>query len=100
MTGTPSHDRLGAWRPPRGSTAPGSRPAGVALQAGPVADHGEVAAFGAGFADVAFHARFGALLGDGFSAVRGGRGAEGYRRRFGEFALERSCALDVGAGRR
>jgi hypothetical protein len=43
------------------------RPAGVALEAGPVADHGEVAAFGAGFADVAFHARFGSLLGDGAS---------------------------------
>ncbi len=45
------------------STAPRRRPAGVALQARAVADHGEVAAFGAGFADVAFHARFPRLAG-------------------------------------
>ena len=34
------------------------RAAGVALQARAVADHGETAAFGAGFADIAFHPHF------------------------------------------
>src|SRR5271165_6336843 len=75
------------------STAPRGRAARVALQTGAVADHGEVAAFGAGLADVAFHARFGAALGD-LLVCRGG-GAERQRRRLGELTLQRGCALDV-----
>ena len=72
----PGHDdereRRLVW-PPR-SRAPRRPAARVALQAGAVADHGEVAAFGAGFADVAFHPRFGAAverLGFGRSAAAG-----------------------------
>src|SRR5690606_19998070 len=42
------------------STAPGSRPAGIALQAGAVSDHCEVVALGALVAGVAFHLGFGA----------------------------------------
>jgi len=45
------------------SAAPRRRPAGVALEADAVTDHGEVAAVGAGFAGVAFHARFLRLAG-------------------------------------
>ncbi len=71
------------------------RAAGVALEAGAVAHHGEVAAFGAGFADIAFHARFGAAFGDLLVCRGGGGGAERQRRRLGEFAFQRGCALDV-----
>src|SRR5271163_3408362 len=67
------------------SAAPRRGAAGVALEAGAVADHGEVAAFGAGFADVAFHARFGAFLRDGLPRRR----ADGERSGFGERAFER-----------
>ena len=40
------------------SAAPRRRAAGVALEARAVAHHGEVAAFGAGFADIALRPRF------------------------------------------
>jgi hypothetical protein len=46
------------------STAPRGAPAGLALQARPVAHEGKIRAFGAGFADIALHPRFGAFLGD------------------------------------
>jgi hypothetical protein len=42
-----------------GSTAPRGPAAGVALETCAVADRGKVAAFGAGFAEIAFHPRFG-----------------------------------------
>jgi hypothetical protein len=76
----------------RASTAPRRAAASVALEARAVAHHGEVAAFGAGFADIAFHARFGALLGDCFCLGREAR-TEGGRGALGEFAFERSRAL-------
>lgn len=53
---------LGAL-PTEPSAAAACRAAGVAFQAGTIADHGEVAAFGATFALVALHARLGDLLG-------------------------------------
>src|SRR5262245_40105623 len=46
-----------------GLTAPARRPARVALQAGPVANHGELAAFRAGIAFVALEAGDADLLG-------------------------------------
>jgi hypothetical protein len=95
----PDHDEFRLLRRKLGlSTAPRRAAAGVALQARAVADHGEIAAFGAGFADVAFHPRFGALLGDGFDLGREAR-ADAKRGAFGEFALERSRALDEAAMR-
>src|SRR6202042_3061841 len=77
----------------RPSAAPRRPAAGVALEAGAVADHGEIAAFGAGFADVAFHPRFGALLGDGFDLGREAR-ANAKRGALGKLAFERGRALD------
>jgi hypothetical protein len=49
------------------SAAPRRAAAGVALQTGAVADHGEVAAFGAGLADTAFHARLRRLAAPAFA---------------------------------
>jgi hypothetical protein len=80
------------------SAAPRRGAAGVALEAGAVAHHGEVAAFGAGFADIALHPRFGPLLGDRFGLRRQAR-AEGGRDAFGKLALERGRALDEAAMR-
>src|SRR4051794_38558716 len=50
----------------RQSTAPARRPARIALQASPISHEGEVAAFAAAVAFVAFHA--------GFVDLRGARG--------------------------
>src|SRR6266571_4112529 len=93
---------MAAVTPPLPSAAPRRPPARVALQAGAVAHHGEVAALGAGFADVAFHPRFGAAIDRlRFGRRRGGRGGEGDAadrlRRLAEPALERRRALDVAA---
>ena len=81
-----------------GSRAPRRPPARVALQARAVAHHGEVAAFGAGFADIAFHPRFGALLGDRIGGG-GGRRLEGGGGAVGRLALERGRALDEARAR-
>jgi hypothetical protein len=80
------------------SATPRRGAAGVALQARAVAHHGEVAAFGAGFADIALHPRFGALLGDRFGLRRQAR-ADGGRDALGKLALERRRALDEAAMR-
>ena len=53
----------------RRSTAPRGPAAGLALEEGAIADHGEIAAFGAGFADIAPHARFRPLVGAGCFTV-------------------------------
>ncbi len=61
--------RYGRWLaglgelPTKRSAAAAGRAASVALQAGAIADHGEVAAFGATLALVALNARLGDLLG-------------------------------------
>jgi len=49
---------------------PRRRAARLALQTRAVAHQREVRALGTGFADIALHARFGALLGDAGDALR------------------------------
>ena len=78
------------------SAASRRRAAGVALQTGAVAHHGEVAAFGAGFADIALHPRFRSLLGDRFGLRRQARADRG-RRALGKLAFQRRRALHEAA---
>jgi len=64
------------------STAPARASAGLALQAGAVPDHGEIPAFGAAFALITLHARFGDLgafagAGGQVDALGGGQGGRG-----------------------